>query len=778
MRPYLAILKDSFREALASRVLLIALAAIVVVLLLLSPFGLNYEKATELRRSEVRNPERLLREFLESDDNAAAVHLRSLLTEEQLKRADQLLNPQPGQPAPRQRGPVNPLQRDLVNQLNRLTNHPEFFNSEAWSDTELSEEAEELIADKSLGAKETKRRNLLLLIAAFPRSIRVTDSQAISLTYANAEVIESIPLTPTQFEPIFDRILTEVITVFLGFFGVFASLLVTAGLIPRTFEPGEIALLLSKPVNRSALFITKFLGGCTFTLLYSAVMVTGIWLLLGIRMGFWRPELMWCIPVYVFLFMIYFSISAVAGAIWRNSIVALSLVVVFWLGITVIEVSKTSMEEYLMDANGLQEIIIAGDDLITVDGNQRTKIWNASEQRWSEIYRQAPGSGLGGFARRMLGDIRFQPVYDRKADRLLALQQSPSRFRGLGAPQLMAGYEEDDWERVQLGRLSDACVGIFFSSNGAVLLPTVSGVYEYVDPEEGGTDQGGGGLFNAIAGGLLGGGSKEFRRLKAPDYPDLDDNYACAVDTASNNLFVLSVGKLTAMKRNGDAYEKTAERDFETEEPGVLAASGSRVIVALGDGRVQLLDVETLETTCELTLSDGVLPKTCAASPTGNSIAVLTHEDTIMLFDPEHDRQFKWTPPENGSCSAVTYSEDGHLLVSDGRLAVRKYDLASRERVEEWAESESWVYDLFDFGMKPLHTILPKPSQLDDFVPYVMTGEKSILPGERDGPPIANRGSLQRDRKVFNAWQVIRDNAAFVIVVLLFGCFIIARRDF
>ena len=49
MRAYFAILKDSFREAIASRVLLIALAGIVVVLLLLAPFGLSTDKSTSLK---------------------------------------------------------------------------------------------------------------------------------------------------------------------------------------------------------------------------------------------------------------------------------------------------------------------------------------------------------------------------------------------------------------------------------------------------------------------------------------------------------------------------------------------------------------------------------------------------------------------------------------------------------------------------------------------------------------------------------------------------------
>ncbi len=48
------------------------------------------------------------------------------------------------------------------------------------------------------------------------------------------------------------------------------GLLVTAGLIPQTFEAGAIDLLLSKPVNRSLTFLTKFVGGCIFVGLAAA----------------------------------------------------------------------------------------------------------------------------------------------------------------------------------------------------------------------------------------------------------------------------------------------------------------------------------------------------------------------------------------------------------------------------------------------------------------------------------------------------------------------------
>ena len=54
---------------------------------------------------------------------------------------------------------------------------------------------------------------------------------------------------------------------FLGYLGLFAGNIVTSNVIPQTFEPGAVDLLLSKPVNRIGCLSEKFLGGCLFVLL-------------------------------------------------------------------------------------------------------------------------------------------------------------------------------------------------------------------------------------------------------------------------------------------------------------------------------------------------------------------------------------------------------------------------------------------------------------------------------------------------------------------------------
>ncbi|HIE97576.1 MAG: ABC transporter permease subunit [Fuerstiella sp.] len=779
MRAYLAILKDSFREAIASRVLLIALAGIVIILLLLAPFGLGTDKSTELRRSELRQPERLLTKLVNGADEKKTpqAHLWTLLNDAQQEKVKNLLNPKPDE-QPRRRGGSggSRLTRQVVDQINELLQHEDFYDAESWQDIQLADEANELLQQSGLGESDLQRRNLLLLAAAFTREIDVTESNAISLGYANATVIGPIPLTPSQFEPIFEQIVLAVVGVFLGFFGVFGSLLVTAGVIPRTFEPGEISLLLSKPVRRSWLFVTKFLGGCIFTSLYATVLVTGIWLLLGFRMGTWQHQLLWCIPVYVFLFMVYYSISAVAGAVWRNTIVALVLVLLFWTGLQVVGVTENALKQRLVKERGIKEIAIVGTGMLTVDGEQNTHVWDADSSSWEKVFEES-SDNMSGFARRFLASTtRFAPVYDSASERILALQLAQSRFGGFGAPQLVAGYADDDWERVPLGRLPEVVTTILIGHDGRVILPSSRRIYRYIgqtDQEQRRDD-----FLGSITGGLLSGAGKAFQEVQPKDMPDLGENFAAAINTSSNGLLLFGEGQLHRLTAEEDGmYTLSQSRDFDTDSTAVLAVAGRRAVLALASGKILVLDAGTLETLHEQQLSNGVLPRICTAAADGSSLAILTHAENVLLFDGKSGQPLAWQPPENESCSAVAYSPDGDLLVSDGRLAVRRYDVATGQRLDEWSEPTTWVYQFYDYVVCPLWTILPKPSQLDQFVSYIMSGEKSVM--ANDVPPwMANRDNLQQERNTFEPIPVLRDNLLFLIVMLSLGCLHVSRRDY
>src|SRR6056297_1662256 len=82
MRPYLAIITDSFRAAFASRVLWIMLASIVLFLLILAPFGYREIYTVDFNRRDINSLDRLagmLAEGLEADRDSPAKRIATAL---------------------------------------------------------------------------------------------------------------------------------------------------------------------------------------------------------------------------------------------------------------------------------------------------------------------------------------------------------------------------------------------------------------------------------------------------------------------------------------------------------------------------------------------------------------------------------------------------------------------------------------------------------------------------------------------------------------------------
>lgn len=782
MRTYLAVLKDSFREALASRVMLVTLIGIVVVLALLAPFGLDISTSTELRRSELANPERLLKRFSEQleQPQTAPGHLWSLMDARQQADIERLLHPDQGDKSPSGHRGRRRLKRQLVGQLNALLEEPDFYKPDVWADVDLNDEVTQLIQLASLTETDQKRRNLLLLASAFPRSIEIVDSHAYSLVYGTAVVRGPIPLTPTQFEPIFDQILVRVISTFLGFFGVFGCLLMTAGLIPRTFEPGEIALLLSKPVNRGVLFVVKFFGGCTFTLLYSTVLVLGLWLLLGLRMDYWRHGLLWCIPVYVFLFMIYYAVSAVAGALWRNSVVALALVVVFWLAVTVIGVTQDALKQRLIEQRGIHEIVSVGSELLTVDGQHNTWAWDDASSAWREVFTEPPG-GMGILGRLLFGtNFRFIPVYDSTNDRILAVQQTQSRFGGLGAAELISGSADDDWERVSQGQIPDQVSTVLICRDGRVILPGRRAIYEFIGQTQ--QERQRAEFFGRISGGLLGASKKVFQKIEIDGLPENEDDFAAVIDPVTDDIWILNSGRLQCLRAADDGtYSVGNSHDLESDSAGVLAVAGSRLILGLPDGSLQAFDTQNLEVIDSWQLNPGDQARICVAAANGTALAAHSENNAVVLFDMQSDQFGQWTSPNSDSTSAIAFSPEGHLLTANGRLMVAEYNQLEEEAgpVRDWSEATTWIYQLYDYAIIPVWTVLPKPAQLDNCVEYVLAQDTvTLAPTRETGSPDTNPNDLRTPDSSFNLWPVLRDNAVFVFVMLSIGCIYITRRDF
>ena len=89
-------------------------------------------------------------------------------------------------------------------------------------------------------------------------------------------------------------------------------------------------------------------------------------------------------------------------------------------------------------------------------------------------------------------------------------------------------------------------------------------------------------------------------------------------------------------------------------------------------------------------------------------------------------------------------------------------------------------YYAYDYVALPLYSVLPKPSELDNVLRYLVTGEKStVIPGEQQSA--INPGApedLNQPRVTFNLWRSFWSNLAFVVFMMCAGCMYLARKDF
>ncbi len=108
------------------------------------------------------------------------------------------------------------------------------------------------------------------------------------------------------------------------------SCIITAFYIPNMLRKGTIDLLLAKPIGRVGLLLYKYIGGMTFMVLNTALLILGLWFVLGLRSGIWEPTFLLSIPILAFEFAFFYALSTLA-AIWtRSPIVSILFCVVAW----------------------------------------------------------------------------------------------------------------------------------------------------------------------------------------------------------------------------------------------------------------------------------------------------------------------------------------------------------------------------------------------------------------------------------------------------------------
>ncbi|MHC4877443.1 MAG: ABC transporter permease subunit [Planctomycetota bacterium] len=808
LHPYFAVIVDSFREAFATRVLWVILLLVGLLLAALAPFTFRAAVAVNVRYEDFRDARGVLlhlREQAETPDTTAG-YVWSRLSEPLQNDISELS--------------VDSERRErmeafgkLRGELNALLRERDFYRDELWQNARLNREGRDLLKQgvANLSDADLARFNRLALDAALPEFLEPAATNAVQFEYAGYDLGDELPVQPQQVREAGELVLAFVVSWLVGFAGVLAALIVTASIVPRMLEPGSIDLLLSKPVSRWGLFLSRFAGGCAFILLVTSVLIVGLWLIAGTRLGIWNAGLLWTIPVFVFVFAVYFSVSSLAGVLWRNPIVSIIVSLVFWLSCFVVGLTKGIVDDVFLSARRPAVILPLDDSLLVVNRQGNGFEWDPDGKVWQTVFetrRRGPGSVYP-----FVG-----PVYDAANDRLVAIRAStggPPWMRE--APKLALATRDDDWKFSTPLNVPGGSQSLLVLSDGTVLTLGTDGLSRLS------TQAGPQGLLDmlSLAVPIMSNGDSKVGRfervpindlqwrapvaataetvapshLRRPDQAQRRSGITAnpsdpqtpeqrrsapgaglrkedAAATGDNRFVVLTGPAIAILKRTAGGQitvERKALRDSEAD--AVLGFAGDRIVVAEDGGQVRILNTTDLSEVAAASPFGTNDPKSVVVSPDGRQAAVVFHHRRLCVVDLPSGEVTEPPLGSQGDISGAAWGPDGSLLVAYGFGQVIEYaDSRSLDVKARYETPPDLLESVYQWGIEPLHRVFPKPGEMDNLVAWLMTREQTIQTGEGEG--------LSASRTVIDIWPPLWSNLAFLACVLALSCVLISRRDF
>jgi ABC-type transport system involved in multi-copper enzyme maturation permease subunit len=757
MRPYLAIIRDAFHEALVSRVLWILLVVMTLFLGALAPLGFIEQAGSRLTDEDFLNQDKLIEKIIAQDASSAPSPGRRIwrLMDDATRQS---LKQKPKDPfAARAR--FRTLERSLQTMIERR----DFYVKDDWAAVKLPASAKALLAKglSDLPADQVARFSRLALEAAFPDEIAPAPSKQVQLAYFNWELGLPLPVEPEQLFPAINQVTIIALDVLLGVAGVFVAVLVTASMIPQTFEAGSVDLLLSKPVYRAGLFLSKFVGGCAFIAINATYFIGGLWLILGARFGLWNQRLLLAIPLYLFLFAIYYAVSSLAGVVWRNAIVSVVMAVVFWAVCWALGAANQLVEGLALNPRRIVTIVPAGDDLVTVNSQNDVFRWDKSESDWQKIFiaradNQFPfnfGSSLAG------------PIYDATDRRILAFKVAPPGFAPLQtANHLLIGKADNEWRRSEGINVPEGASALFTGPHGGVLTVSSQGVFRLEGNLE--TKQQDINVFGLHI--PLPDQGGRFAKTGPTIY--LRPLLSAAIHPRTGTIALFDGYRLLLLERHSDGtYRLTNETSFKRKQRGLVALAGDRVLL-VQEGQIQPYDLQ-LKSLEPIPTRSIAAPRSSAVSSDGRYVAVVFRDGQLWMYDTSGHAIVQSPVVGQGDVSAVAF-DGSKLLVADRLTRLSRYELGAWRLVEQQRGSTPLAEKIYRYALHPLYTIFPKPSQLSQTVMYALTPRDDAAAGTiriNDG---------ENGPEKLDVWGPVWSNLAFLVVVLAIASVYISRKDF
>lgn len=133
------------------------------------------------------------------------------------------------------------------------------------------------------------------------------------------------------------------------------ALVSTAGIMPEFVTGGAIDVVLSKPIGRLRLFLTKYASALTFVGLQALVFSTATFFVIGLRGDSWEPKVFLAVPLVLAMFSFIYCVCALVGLLTRSTIAALLAAIGFWILVFAVNATEST---YLMFKVGSEQTVV------------------------------------------------------------------------------------------------------------------------------------------------------------------------------------------------------------------------------------------------------------------------------------------------------------------------------------------------------------------------------------------------------------------------------------
>lgn len=808
MKPYFAILIDSFWEAVGNRVLWVLLLGWALVLAGLSPFGYVTERSFKLSSYDIDNFDKIKEKLLEGANGRGSESVQAVAAKLPPEFLEKL------KPVPESSG-ENRGRRvrsaDMAKELNALIDAKDLYSAESFPSAEKRPKLKPLIEQgvSKLSEFELEELNRELLQLAFPLELTRPRSEQLWIGYAGFKLGEPINISRKQIKQFVEPLLLGfLIKLGLGVVAVFVALIVTSPIVPETFRSGSLHLLLSKPISRIWLYMFKLLGGCIFVLFNITFVLIGLYLIAGIRFDIWNEGLLYCIPLLLFVFIIFYSVSALVGLLWGNSIVCVVSCIIFWLFCFAIGAIHDGMQQHVELLPQISRVDKIDGKLMVVNQRGDFSLWNEKFSVW----QPAIDSEFGGPSR------TFGPLYDAKRNQIVVktfFRNGPfagltARSRKISVIRLGAGTvkesEEKDSDPDNRTAVASAAGSAGEDEKEAIRDPkslSEARSTSYWMGETGPeipqqliemTQVGGdlitvcrGGIFrlnwdkdlsksgnNAIVGMLqkLVPGTNAFENVAPKDYV-MSDNSSAAATADGNGLVIYSSGNVDILKYAKNRFEVAANAKIEGEgtEPALVIANDNFCIVARDSLPLIVFDGQLKPVHAGVPMPDKNNVRQLVWIPGTNQAAIITHTGNWFKLDCESGKLSAISSSFNGKLTTMTWESPTKVLLGVKPNRVVEFDLSTNAIALSYSPSMSTLEMVYNWGVNPLYQVNPKPSALDNAMGYLLSGN------ETQSMNIVTNDMKQAQIEL-DVWRPIFTNLAFVGVMLLIGCIYVARKEF